>query len=246
MRPDLRTPAFHLLTGTLVAAAVLLPVLMVWYPKPLLEASGTARLPLFVAVLAVVLGPLTAHVAARRSPANGARLRWKIGAAQAAVLLGCLFALYVQRPVYLVFTVDRFDLVRAVEIDPRDLAKAAREEYQHRPLGAPQYVAAVPPADPVEVQRILGIALDGGKDLQAYPQHYVPYEQQAQAALKRAKPVDILLARDDGAVSRLLEKAGRAPASVRFLPLRARKRDCVVLLDAASGMPLAVLAVDPW
>jgi hypothetical protein len=166
-------------------------------------------------------------------------------AAQGIALAGCALALYVQRPVYLVFTNDRFDLVLARELSPRDLAKA-KGEFMRRPLGPPIYVAAPTPADPAETQRILNIALGGGKDLQAYPQHFVPYAGEARNALKRAKPLAGILARDDGSLQRYLESSGRAAESVRYLPLRARKKDGVVLLDAATGSPLQVLLIEPW
>ena len=226
-------------------AAVLLPMLLVWYPRPLFEAAGTARLPCFVAVVTFLLGPLVAFVAARRGRPHSRAQTRKIAIAQAVAIAGCALALYVQRPVYLVFTVDRFDLVLARDLSPLDLAKAGGE-FARRPLGAPEYVAAVPPADPREAQRILDIALDGGKDLQAYPQHYVRYESRARDALKHAKPLGTLGGREAGPLNRYLEASGRAPSSLRFLPLRARKRDGIVLLDADSGLPLQVLLVEPW
>ena len=221
-------------------------MIFVWYPQPLVDAAGTARLPVFLAIAAVTLGPLAALLSGR-SPVPRAWMGWtRIAVVQAIVFAGCALTLYVQRPVYLVFTIDRFDLVVAKDLDPRDLAKAAREQFRRRPLGAPQYVAAVQPAEPAEAQRILAGALDGGRDLQAYPQHYVPYAQEAQNALKRAKPVTAALGKDPAAVESFLAAAGRSPASVKFLPLRARKRDGIVLLDATSGLPAGILLVDPW
>jgi hypothetical protein len=135
--------------------------------------------------------------------------------------------------------------VLANELDPRDLAKA-RDEYKRRPLDGPRYVAAVQPADPREVQRILFSALEGGKDLPAYPQYYLPYNDQASAALKRSKPVDPMLAKEGRAVERYLQSAGRSPSSVRFLALRGKALDGLVLVDAISGMPVQVMLVDPW
>ena len=136
-------------------------------------------------------------------------------------------------------------VVLAREIAPQDLARA-RGEFMRRPLGAPEYAAAIAPSDTREAGRIADIALDGGKDLQAYPQHYVPYVQQARNALMRSKTLEKIVERDPGLLNRYLETSSRTPASLRYLPLRARKRDGVVLLDAESGLPLQVLLVDPW
>lgn len=221
-------------------------MVFVWYPQPLADAAGTARLPVFLAVAAVTLGPLAALLSGRSRVPRAWLGRTRIAVLQAIVFAGCALTLYVQRPVYLVFTIDRFDLVLARDLDPRDLAKTAREQFRRRPMGAPQYVAAVQPAEPAEAQRILTSALDGGKDLQAYPQHYVPYAQEAQNALRRAKPITAALGKDPAAVESFLAAAGRLPASVKFLPLRARKRDGIVLLDATSGLPAGILLVDPW
>ncbi len=107
-------------------------------------------------------------------------------------------------------------------------------------------MAAVAPAESREAQRILDNALEGGKDLQAYPQFYVPYTQQARNALGRAKPLAKLLERDDGTLKHYLESSGKSQESLRFLPLRGRKRDGAVLLDAVSGLPLQVLLIEPW
>ncbi len=235
----------HLIAGWLATGAVILPLVMVWYPRPLFEAAGTARLPVALAALAAVAGPLAAFVYARRGrPLRGRRLGM-VFLAQLLALAGCALALYVQRPVYLVFTVDRFDLVLARDLAPQDLAKAP-PAFARRPIGPPEYAAAVPPADPGEAQRILNIALGGGKDLQAYPQHYVPYPQLAAAALRRAKPLATILERDDGQVRRYVDSIGRSADSLRWLPLRGRKKDGVVLLDAVSGLPVGVVLVDPW
>ncbi|MBS0336766.1 MAG: hypothetical protein JSS40_08160, partial [Proteobacteria bacterium] len=104
---------------------------------------------------------------------------------------------------------------------------------------------AVLPLDERERQRLIDSALEG-KDLQRFPKYYVPYPREAANALRRAKPLAAVYGRDPGTFDRFLQTAGRPPESVRVLPLRARKRDGVVLLDAASGMPLGVLLVEPW
>ena len=235
----------HVRLSVLVAAAVILPLLLTWYPRPLFEAAGTARLPCFLAVLAAVTGPLVQSVMLRKGrPLTRSALRLVV-IAQVVALAGCALALYVQRPVYLTFTVDRFDLVLARQIAPQDLAKATGQ-FTRRPLSGPVYAAAVQPSDPAEARRILDDAVSGGKDLQNYPQHYVPYSQQAAAALKRAKPLAVIMERDPELLKRYFESSGREAASLRYLPMRARKKDGVVLLDAVTGAPLQVLLIDPW
>jgi hypothetical protein len=85
-----------------------------------------------------------------------------------------------------------------------------------------------------------------GKDLQMYPQYYVPYLEQAQDALLKAKSLGIMLKRDPEAIKRYLISSGRSEDSVKYLPLSSPEKDGIVLLDAASGAPLDILLVNPW
>ncbi len=212
-------------------------MLLVWYPEPLFEAGGGSRMGLFLAGLAALAGPYAAYLVP-------ARTRLLTGV-QVAVFAAGLLMIYLSRPVYLVFVLDRFDLVSSVELSARDLAEAKAEVFRRRPLDGPRYAAALLPPDEGARQRLVDSALDG-KDLQRFPQYYVPYEGEAANALKRSKPLSAVYARDPAAFDRFLLASGRLPDSVRVLPLRARKRDGVVLLDSGNGMPLGVVLVDPW
>jgi hypothetical protein len=136
-------------------------------------------------------------------------------------------------------------LVTAKDLDPEDLAKVTLPEFKQLSLGRPRYIAAVPPANVEERNKVLFSAVEG-KDLQMYPQYYVPYEPQAQNALQRAKPLDVLLKRDPEPVQRYLNSIGRSAESVKYLPLRAKEKDGAVVLDAVSGMPLGIVLVNPW
>jgi hypothetical protein len=85
-----------------------------------------------------------------------------------------------------------------------------------------------------------------GKDLQMYPQYYVPYSEQAQNAVLKAKSLDVMLKRDPEAIKGYLNASGRAEASIKYLALSAPEKDGIVLLDAASGMPVDIVLVNPW
>lgn len=241
-----KASGIHLLSSACIAGAMLTLMLTVWYPWPLFEAAGGSELTMILVGVDVVLGPLVTLIVFKAGKKGLVFDLAVIVLAQMSALAYGVHVVYVARPAYLVYNIDRFDLVTAVQLDPQDLGKAEKAEFRSLPVTGPQYVAAVLPADPDEQQRILESALQG-KDLNLYPQHYVPYEQEAQSARRRAKDLDALLKRDaSGAVSRYLESSGRARETVKFLPLRARNRDGAVLLDAATGKPLKIVLVDPW
>lgn len=228
-----------------MVGAVLVFMVTVWYRWPLFELAGGGGITLILAGVDVTLGPLITLIIFK-SGKKGLKFDLTcITVMQLAALAYGVHVVYVARPVYLVFAVDRFVLVRAADLDPDDLAKSKYPEFRSLPLGRPPYIAAVLPSDQKERTELLFSTLGGGKDLELLPRYYVPYEQEIQNALKRAKDVGILLNRDAATTQRFLDSEGRSPTSVKFLPLRARV-DAAVLIDAATGTPLGIVKVDPW
>jgi hypothetical protein len=239
-----RASGIHLLLSCAIVGAVLAFMVATWYWWPLFVIAGGAGITLILAGVDVTLGPLITLIIFK-SGKKGLKFDLAfIALMQAAALAYGIHVVYVARPIYLVYVVDRFNLVTAKDLDPEDLAKAKSPEFKELPLGRPSYIAAQLPRDPKEQ---LDVMLSGlkGKDLHLFPQYYVPYADQAQNALRHSKDAAILLARDPEAVRSALDSAGRKPESVRFLPLRARV-DAAVLIDSVSGMPLAIVRVDPW
>jgi len=240
-----RASGIHLLLSAAIAAAVLAFMLSVWYPGPLFEAAGGSRLIFILVGVDVTLGPLITLIIFKAGKPGLKFDLAVIALVQLSALAYGMHTVYLARPVYLVFTKDRFDLVSAKDLDPEDLGKTKRPEFDHLPLGRPRYVAAVAPEDRDARQKLLMDSLQG-KDLQMYPQYYVPYEQEIPNALARAQPLALLLRRDAERLQRGLKSAGRSQEAVKFLPLRGKDADGAVLLDARTGAPLEIVLIDPW
>lgn len=247
-RPPLsrwKAAGIHLLLSATIGGALVAVMLLAWYPWPLFEVAGGSGLIMILLGVDVVLGPLITLVVFRAGK-KGLKIDLLfIAAVQLAALAYGVHAVFAVRPAYIVFTVDRFELVAAIDLDPADLEQVRDPRYKRPPVWGPDYVAASMPADAAGRQKILESGL-AGKDLNLFPQHYVPFERQAADALKRSRPASILLQRDPAAMKSYLAAAGRTPESLRFLPLRARVADAAVLLDATSGRPLKILQIDPW
>jgi hypothetical protein len=239
-----KASGIHLLLSGTIVGSVLVFMLAVWYRWPLFEIAGGGGLTLILAGVDVALGPLITLVIFRAGKKGMKFDLSVIALLQLAALAYGIHAVYLARPVYVVFAFDRFNLVTAKDLDPQDLAKVTREEFKRVPLGTPPYIAAEIPPNAKEQLDIIMTAL-GGKDLEKYPQYYWPYEALAQNALNHAKPVNVLLQRGT-AVQRYLNSAGRPAESVKYLPLRGRSSDAAVLIDAGTGMPLETVLVDPW
>ena len=240
-----KAAGIHLLASATVAGALVAVMLTVWYPWPLFEIAGGSGLMVILVGVDVVLGPLITLIIFR---AGKKGLKYDIlfiAALQLAALAYGVYAVYSVRPVYLVYTIDRFDLVAANDLEDEDLAGAKEEAFRHRPLGRPQYIATIMPQDASGRQKIMESGL-AGKDIHQFPQYYTAYDTQARTALAQAKPIKKLQERDPAEVQAFLASSGRTPDSLRFLPLRYRRGDGAVLLDAGTGMPVKILRIEPW
>jgi hypothetical protein len=246
-----KAASIHLAISAFIALGVVATMLFVWYPPPYFEAMGGDHLVAILIGVDVVLGPLiTLIIFAKGKALRLIRLDLTvIGLVQLAALVYGVSVVAGARPVYLAFSVDRFDVTSANEILPEELAKVKRPEYKSIPLFGPKLVATrMPDNDPDEQYRVLVSGMSGA-DINTFPQHFLPYPEMALVALKRAKPVEKLREYNPGGVKPLedtLARLGRTPDSVRFLPLKARARDMSVLIDATSGEFLAIVPVSPW
>jgi hypothetical protein len=245
-----KASAIHLGISALLGTSVIAAMLLVWYPGPFFTAMGGNDLVLILLGVDVVLGPFITLVVF--NPGKGLKLLRMdlaiIGTVQAIAFAYGVHIIAEVRPVYMVFTVDRFDLVAANDIKEAELARVTDPDFRDVPWGRPRTIAVRSPADAAEQMRIIQSAL-AGSDLQTFPQYYVKYEALAAQALKLAKPVSGLRKRHGEAtalIDRALERAGRRDEDTRFLPLKARSRDYCVLLDARNGAVVGFIELIPW
>jgi hypothetical protein len=151
------------------------------------------------------------------------------------------------RPVYSVFVVDRFETVAANAVDPVEQAKVKRPEFQFLSWFGPERVGVVKPADAEESNRVL-FALAEGKDLQHFPQHFVPYADVGAEAGRRA-PIETLRRHNRGHTNEIdsfFNKYGVKESEVGFRPLRARRGELSVIVKRETGDIVGTLPLSPW
>lgn len=237
-RGRLKAAGVHLGLSMLVALAAAALVLGVWYPMPYREVSGGRELFLLVVAVDVVLGPLiTLAIFDRKKGWPHLRRDLAVVALlQFGALAYGLHSVALARPVYLVHEVNSFRVVRAVDLEPAELAKAP-PELQKLPWTGPEVIGTRVPEDPAEKMRAVELAL-AGRDIGMRPEYWKPYADARADALARAKPVSDLRARHPERAAELdaaVQRTGLAQQQLVFLPLMARKTDWVMLLDAKSA-----------
>lgn len=244
-----RAAAIHIALSFVVASAVFLLNYLLWYPDALFDQAGGRELFALIAGVDVAIGPLITLIVFVPGKKGLAFDIATIAVLQLTALTYGTWVLFESRPAYIVFVKDRFELVRANEIADEDLGKAQSPAYASLPWTGPRIVGARIPKDPDEQFRIAMSAMSG-RDIQAFPKHYVGYDEVRTEVVSRAAPFARLRELNPNSVAeldRLVAKLGLPETQLRFLPMRAGQYvDLTVLVDASRGDVLNISALRPW
>jgi hypothetical protein len=234
----LRAAAAHLGLSAVVAALAALVVFLCWYPMPYREVAGGRELFLLILSVDLVLGPLVTLAIFDRAK-GWPHLRRDlavVAALQLAALAYGLHTVYEARPVYLVHEVDRFQVVRAIDLTPAELREAP-QALRHLPVWGPRTIGTADPAAGDEQLNLVASAL-AGRDKAFLPSYWRPYESARAQVLARAKPLETLKRRYADRADEfdaLVSRAGLPMADLRYAPLVARRADWIVLIDARTA-----------
>ena len=236
------------LVPTALALLLALAVIrMLWFPGAYFALAGVSSLlPLMVLVSVVIGAGLTTLV--YRPGKRGLALDIAVLAGLELAAFGiALYAIYQRQPVYVVFAVDRFEVVARSEIEPNTVPETGLRD---KPGHAPRLVYAEIPRDPVEYDRLLDAVLFAGEpDIDRRPRYWQPYPAGVRAVRDSARPVTELLAEGDpraSAITDWLRRQQGAAGDYASLPLRARAGDAAMILHARVGYPVGIVLVDPW
>lgn len=247
MNRRLRAGGIHLLVSASIAALAALLVFLVWFPSPYASIAGGLGLFALLVSVDVVLGPLlTAVVASGTKPRAELRRDIVIIAIVQLVAFGYgMYSIAAARPIYMVFEVDRFTVVRAADIDPAALERAA-PAFRELPWTGPRLIAARKSTNSDEMLHSLELSFSG-VDISMQPERWVDYGGMHEAVLKAAHPVKALVEKYPGAgeqVRAVARRAGVAPDALLFLPLTSRRGISTALLSAADARVVGYVPVD--
>lgn len=246
MPARVRAFAVHLIVSIFIALCSMLLVFNMWYPAPLHIAVGVTHVFLLVLMVDVVIGPLLTLLVYKVGKKTLVFDLTVIALLQASALCYGLYAVAEGRPAWLVFSADRFDLVRVLDIDDRkrDVDGAIADEYRAASWLGPQWVAAVNPADDELRNELVFESVFAGLDLPQRPDLYVPLSTQASEIKARLFELDELSRFNDREqVERVLALWPQADA---WLPMMANVEPMVVLLESETAEVIAVVDLRPW
>jgi hypothetical protein len=242
----------YLMLSLAVAAAAAGLVFGIWYPYPYREISGGRELFFIVIAVDVVMGPLlTLAIFNRNKPVRELRRDLAvIGLLQVAALAYGLWTVSVARPVHLVFEIDRFRVVHAIEVPEGELDQAP-PGLRRLPWTGPTLVSMRAFRNNREKIDMTMVAL-GGAPLGARPalwQDYASAGAQVRAAAKPLSELKIRFPAQAGMIDEALKSVsgtGVSAASLGFLPMTGRDKYWTAVLDLNTTEVIAFVPIDSF
>jgi len=233
----------HLAVSALVALLAVLLVFRLWYPAPYHEALGVTHIFLLLLLVDVILGPLLTLLVFKVGKKSLVMDLSIIAVLQLAALGYGLWTVAEGRPAWIVYNVDRFDVVTAVDIDTRQLDEALIQ-YRSASWTGPRWVGAVRPEGSEQSNSILFESVQGGSDIAQRPNLYSPLTEVAEAMQQRAQPLEKLNDFNDAAA--VQDALQNWPNAAAWVPLMARAKPMVVLLGKNKNEVIAMVELNPW
>lgn len=244
-----RAAGIHFALSLAVAALAALLVFGLWYPYPYREISGGRELFFIVVAVDVILGPLiTLAIFNRRKPWTELRRDLVIVVLIQLAALGYgLWTVFVARPVHLVFEIDRFRVVHAIEVD-EDLMSRKAAEVQAMPVLGPSLLTIRAFKNSQESFEATLSALRGAH-IGARPDFWQPYAAGKADVLRAAKPVSQLKTRFPARVAdidKVLKDAGRTPDAMAYVPMMGRQSFWTAFVDPVTADVVAFMPLDSF
>jgi len=234
----------HLAISVFVISMVLSVFLLVWYPAPYAEISGLNSILKLLVGIDVVLGPLITLIIYNKKKASLKFDLAVVASLQIAALCYGIFTVYQGHPAYIVYAVDRFELISAQDARP-ELTKY--DEFKISKLGFPKLAYAQMPSGVKERNDIIFSALQG-VDLEKMSQFYEPFLDHKEDIAKKGLDPDKLFASASKKqlLQDFLDLHKENTGSVTFHPIVGKEKDAVIVISKKSGEIVGTILVSPW
>jgi hypothetical protein len=248
MRFRLKAFGLHLSASVTLLTVILGALYLGWYRWPGWYLTGALHVVVILGVVDLALGPsLTLIVANPRKPRRAlARDIGVIVIVQLAALVYGAATLWLGRPLYYPFSVDRLQIVQASDLQASEIALARQQNPALAPhwYSLPRWIWAPLPEDPDEAAKIVGSTLFGGQDVVQMPRYFRSWEQglpKLRQQLARVDDLKDLSKAERGAVRTRMSRLGLAPGERNALLMWGEVRRVLVIFDPGTLRIRAIL-----
>lgn len=232
----------HLSISLLIALFVIGLVFFVWHPAPLSKAVGVTHIFLILLTIDVVIGPILGVLVYKTCKKTLKFDLIVIILIQISALLYGVCSIEQGRPTWLVYNVDRFELVRKNDII-QDNLKQAPLAFQHVSWFKPQYAAVKFAKDVNQRNEDMFAEVLGGISLAQRPERYVKLTKAKKQMQQRSQKLELLQKYNNKIdVEKILAKYPQASA---FFPLKTSVVDMTVLIDQNANV-VKIVDLRPW
>ncbi len=221
-------------------------IIFAWYPHPFLQFTDTAKFPLMLIVIAGLIGPAMTGLVYKKAKRGLVFDLSVIIIIQLTAVAWGTVALYQNRPYFMVFVLDRFDVLSIRDVDP---AAIADQRFLDKPFSGPILLYANMPTGDAFQQLLKEVMLEGKPDLQYRPEFWSLYKAKQTLAIKPSKPLNelrIMRPQSVAEIDKLVQKHGEDISKLNFVPGQHQNGQFAAILDADSGEVIDGLVIDPW
>ncbi len=240
--------AFSYLWPSLLVLVICVAVIMfAWYPHPFMQLPNSGKFSILLLVSAALAGPVLTWLIYKKGKKGLVFDLVFIALMQLAAMGWGMYTLYLNRPYFMVFTVDRFEVLTSREVDTDRIANPV---FLDKPLAGPLSLYANMPTDRDAFQQLLQeVMFEGRPDLQFRSEFWSLFEDRRQQVLEISRPLAELREARPGdvtAIDKLVNSNGGDITKLRFVPGMLHGGQFAAVLNAKSGEIAAYLVTDPW
>ncbi|NWK52254.1 type IV pilin accessory protein [Acinetobacter sp. SwsAc5] len=233
----------HLSASILIALCLSVIVFCYWYPSPLAKAVGVTHLFCMLLIIDVIIGPLFGLLVYKEGKKT---LKFDLSVIiliQIVALCYGVFSIEQGRPAWLVYNVDRFELVRKNELVNTNIQQA-QPQFQKPSWFKPQYVATEFAKDTQQRNDEMFAEVLGGISIAQRPERYVELTQAKNQIQQRALQLKEL--EQYNSKTEVKKTLAKYPKADAWLPLKANAVDMVVLINKESASIIKIVDLRPW
>lgn len=234
---------YHIFSSLGIALLLIILIFFIWYPEPLTQAVGVTHIFLILLAIDIIMGPVLGFIVYKEGKKT-LKMDLSIVILLQALALGYgVYSIFKGRPAWLVYNVDRFEVVRNNEIIT-DHIEQAQPKYQQPSWLKPQFVAVEFARDSQIRQKEMFAEVLAGISIAQRPERYVSFSQAKTQLQQHAQSLSTLRRFNNPArVDQLLKQY---PEATAWVPLKANAVDMVVLLNKKKAEVIKIVDLRPW
>lgn len=244
MSDKLKFSVMYLAIATVVLLVAVTVFYSLWYPHPLLLATGTQKLLQTIALVNIGLAVGLALMIFRKTKADFIKDMVISALVQLIFLMISIYGVYQIRPIWIAYNVDRFELVLHTDLVTTKI-NDADNRFKKPSYLSPQYVGVEFSKDNEERNSNMFDEVLHGISIAQRPERYIPIEQVSTQIKERAQDLVLLEKYNNkNDVQSLLKKYPQADS---FVPLQGKAVNMTVLLNKSEdNQVVAIVDLRPW